>query len=120
MRVNKMDAELIVSINSKYSEMLDGLPTIRAYKKMTETVHTFWQKLNIYSMAAMIRNIADGKLKLIMLGSINILACLSLLFFLFVKPHYQPYVVFLIFNYFGLEDSVIRLNVSINAFSPRL
>lgn len=120
IRVNKMDTELIIPINSKYSEMLDGLPTIRAYKKMKEIVHTFWQKLNIYSMAALIRQIVDGKLKLIMLGSTNILACFSLLSLLFIKSNFHPYIVFLIFNYFGLEDCIIRFYVSLNAFAPRL
>lgn len=75
IRVNKLDSDLIIPINSKYSEMLDGLPTIRAYRKVNEVINNYWQKMNIYSMAALIRQIVDGKLKLIMLSTTNFLAC---------------------------------------------
>ena len=34
LKVNKLDGEMIIPINSKYSELVDGLPTIRAYRKM--------------------------------------------------------------------------------------
>ena len=76
IRVNKMDSELIIPINSKYSELVDGLPTIRAYRKTVEVINNYWQKMNIYSLAALVRQIVDAKLKLILLGSMNFLACI--------------------------------------------
>jgi ABC-type multidrug transport system fused ATPase/permease subunit len=120
IRVNKLDSELIIPINSKYSEMLDGLPTIRAYRKTAEIIQNYWQKMNIYSMAALVRQIVDGKLKLLMLSATNFLACLEILLLLFISSSYGNYTVFLIFNYFGLEDCIIRFYVSLNAFAPRL
>jgi hypothetical protein len=33
-KINKLEQELIIPINTKYSELLDGLPVVRAYKKM--------------------------------------------------------------------------------------
>ena len=120
IRVNKMDSELIIPINSKYSELLDGLPTIRAYRKVVEVINNYWQKMNIFSLAAVVRQIVDGKLKLIMLGSTNFLACITIISLLVLNTSFGNYTVFLIFNFFGLEDCIIRFYVSLNAFAPRL
>jgi len=120
IRVNKLDNDLIIPINSKYSEMLDGLPTIRAYRKINEVVNNYWQKMNVYSMAALIRQIVDGKLKLIMLSATNFLACSELLSILFLNANFGNFTVFAVFNFFGLEDCVIRFYVSLNSFAPRL
>ena len=120
IRVNKLDSELIIPINSKYSEMLDGLPTIRAYRKMVEVINNFWQKMNIFSMAALVRQIVDGKLKLMMLSFTNFLGCIIILSMLFIHTSFGNYTVFVIFNFFALEDCIIRFYVSLNAFAPRL
>jgi hypothetical protein len=55
-----------------------------------------------------------------MLSATNFLACLEILLLLFISSSYGNYTVFLIFNYFGLEDCIIRFYVSLNAFAPRL
>lgn len=120
IKVNKMDTDLIIPINSKYSEMLDGLPTIRAYRKTVEVINNYWQKMNIYSLAALVRQVVDGKLKLIMLGSTNFMACITIISLLVLNTKFGNYTVFLIFNFFGLEDCIIRFYVSLNAFAPRL
>lgn len=76
--------------------------------------------MNIFSMAALVRQIVDGKLKLFMLSFTNFLGCILILSLLFVKTSFGNYTVFVIFNFFALEDCVIRFYVSLNAFAPRL
>ena len=111
---------MIIPINSKYSELVDGLPTIRAYRKMVEVINNYWQKMNIYSLAALVRQVVDAKLKLIILGSMNFLACSSILSILIFRTSFGFYTIFTIFNFFGLEDCIIRFYDSLNAFAPRL
>lgn len=76
--------------------------------------------MNIYSLAALVRQIVDAKLKLILLGSMNMLACIELISIIVLKTSFGNYTVFLLFNFFGLEDCIIRFYVSLNAFAPRL
>ena len=76
--------------------------------------------MNIFSLAALIRHIVDGKLKLIILGSMNFLACIELISIIGLNTVYHQYTVFTIFNFFGLEDCIIRFYTSLNAFAPRL
>ncbi len=120
LRLNKLELEGLSPINSKYSELLDGLPTVRAYDKMQYIFDNFWNKMNIFSLTAVIRHIVEGRMKLLIYGVANSLAIISILNLLFLDQSFKNYTIFVIFNYFAIEDTVIKFYQSFAAFAPRL
>lgn len=120
LKINKLEQELIIPINTKYSELLDGLTVIRAFKKMQYILNNFWNKMNIFSMSSVIRHIVDGRIKFIIYSSANFLAILDILSLLFFDSTFKNYTVFVIFNYFAFEDTIMRFYQSVSAFAPRL
>ncbi len=80
----------------------------------------FWNKMNIYSTSAVLRYITDGKVKLLIYISTNLLALINILATIYFDDSFKKYTVFLIFNYFALEDTIQRFYTSLSAFAPRL
>lgn len=120
VKVNKLELELIIPLNTKYSELLDGLPVIRAYKKIQFILDNFWNKMNIFSTTAVLRYITDGKIRLMVFISTNLIAVINILGLLYFDDSFKRYTVFVIFNYFALEDTVQRFYTSLSAYAPRL
>lgn len=120
IKINKLEQELIIPINTKYSELLDGLAVIRAFRKMHYILDNFWNKMNIFSMASVTRHIVDGRIKFIIYASANFLAIVDILSLLFFDTSFKNYSVFVIFNYFAFEDTIMRFYQSLSAFAPRL
>lgn len=51
----RLEQSLIIPINSKFSEVLNGLSTIRAYKKIYETLNVFNSKLHLFGKSSKLR-----------------------------------------------------------------
>ena len=120
IKVNKLELDLMIPINTKYSELLDGLPVIRAYRKMQFILDNFWNKMNIFSTTAVLRYITDGKIRLVVFISTNLIAIINILGLLYFDDSFKRYTVFVIFNYFALEDTIQRFYTSLSAYAPRL
>lgn len=71
-------------------------------------------------MSSVIRHIVDARIKFIIYISVNTLAILDILSLLFFDSTFKNYTVFVIFNYFAFEDTIIRFYQSLSAFAPRL
>ena len=76
--------------------------------------------MNIYSTTAVLRYIVDGKIRLLVFVSANAIAIINILGLLYLDDSFKKYTVFLIFNYFALEDTIQRFYTSLSAFAPRL
>jgi hypothetical protein len=76
--------------------------------------------MNMYSTTALLRYIADGKIRLFVFISTNSLAVINILGLLYFDDSFKKYTVFAIFNYFALEDTIQRFCTSLSAFAPRL
>jgi ABC-type multidrug transport system fused ATPase/permease subunit len=120
MKINKLEREMLIPINSKYSEMIDGLTTIRAYDKVEFIVNEFWRNMNIFSLSTTIKSFIEAKLKLIIIGGPNLLIILQLFSVVFLDLSFSENTVFLIFSYFGFEDSLMRFYQGLAAYAPRL
>jgi hypothetical protein len=103
-----------------YSEMVDGLPTIRAFKKVESVFSNFQSKMSTLSSASIIRTIIDAKILLNILILTNVLAVLKVMSLLFMEDPFHQYSIFLIFNIFSLEDAAIKSNQNIMDFTPVL
>lgn len=84
-KINKLEQQLIVPINTKYSELLDGLPVIRAYKKMEYILDGFWSKMKLFSAAGVLRYITDGKIRLLVYSTTNFLAIANIMSLLYLS-----------------------------------
>ena len=76
--------------------------------------------MNLFSMAAILRYIIDARLRLLVYSVINLLAIIGILSMLYLDQSFKNYTIFVIFNYFALEDIVMRFYQSLSAFAPRL
>jgi len=103
-----------------YSEMLEGLPTIRAFRKVESVFSHFQSKMSTLSSASIIRTIIDGKILLSILILTNVLGVLKVMSLLFIEEPFQQFSIFLIFNIFSLEDAAIKTNQNIIDFAPVL
>jgi len=52
---NKLEQSLIIPIKSKYSEIINGLSTIRAYRKIDFLLQSCFRKLKLYGKASQLR-----------------------------------------------------------------
>lgn len=76
--------------------------------------------MNLFSMAAILRHIIDARLRLLVYSVTNLLAIIDILSMLYLDQSFKNYTIFVIFNYFALEDTVMRFYQSLSAFAPRL
>jgi len=119
-RIQNLERDLLVSVNGMYSELIDGLPTIRAYKRVEPMFANFSNKIGTFSSASLIRTIVDAKLVLNILICTNVLAIIKVMSLLFIEEPFQQFSIFLIVNIFLLEDAVLRVNHNIVTFAPLL
>ena len=66
------------------------------------------------------RYINDGKIRLLVYSTTNLMAVISILSLLYFDESFKNYTVFVIFNYFAVEDNIQKFCNSLTAFAPRL
>jgi len=84
-RIRNLEKDLLLSVNCMYSELIDGLPTIRAYKKVESVFANFAKKISTFSSASLIRTILDAKILLNILIYTNVLIIIIVMSLLFIE-----------------------------------
>jgi len=83
-------------------------------------MNDFKQKLYLFTITNSMKCLIDGKIKLILLISSNLLAVLKALTLIFMHEGFRNNSIFLLFNFFSMEDGIFRFYSSLAAFAPRL
>ena len=93
---------MITSFNGTYSELVDGLPTVRAFNRIEAVFSDFQSKMSTLFSASLIRIIIDGKIVLNILVMVNILGIMKIMSLLYIEEPFNELAIFLIFNIFLL------------------
>jgi hypothetical protein len=80
---------LLSSFNGSYSELVDGLPTIRAYNKVENLFTNFQNRMSILFYASFTRIVIDAKILLNILLMTNILEIFKILSLVYLEEPFK-------------------------------
>jgi hypothetical protein len=80
---------LLSSFNGSYSELVDGLPTIRAYNKVENLFTNFQNRMSILFYVSFTRIVIDAKILLNILLMTNILEIFKILSLVYLEEPFK-------------------------------
>ncbi len=80
---------MLSSFNGSYSELVDGLPTIRAYNKVENLFTNFQNRMSILFYASFTRIVIDAKILLNILLMTNILEIFKILSLVYLEEPFK-------------------------------
>ena len=103
---------MIVPIKSKYSEILNGLSSVRAYNKIKFLFEEIARRTDIFGKASDMRSEVERKIKLVVAISTNSFNIFTLIFMFAAGNVVGNLLIFLLFNIFAFEDALLRFHTS--------